>query len=387
MQIPFQPSERTSLGVEVELEVVDGRTRALYGAASEILEVLGRGHPGGAHPKAKHELLESTVEIITGICSTVAEARADLEATLAELRAETDRRGLQLLCSGTHPFSTWDDQKISPDPRYHRLIEEMQWPARRLQIFGIHVHVGVRSGERAVAIANALASYIPHFLAASASSPFWMGGDTGLASTRSKVFEALPTAGIPYEMNGWADFERFMTTLISARAISSIREVWWDIRPHPDFGTVELRICDGTPTMSEVAAVAATSHCLVEWMNGVYDREGSLPVSAAWIVRENKWRAARHGVDAEIIVDDDGHLVPLRDAIADLVVRLEPVAARLDCEAELRHLLTMVERPSYVRQREVVSNGGTLVDVVDSLVAELRDDCPWTLEGGPHRGG
>jgi carboxylate-amine ligase len=386
MHIPFRPSERTSLGVEMELEVVDGRTRELHGSASEILEVLGRGHPDGAHPKAKHELMESTVEIITGICSTVAEARADLEATLAELRAETDRRGLELLCSGTHPFSTWDDQKISPDPRYHRLIEEMQWPARRLQIFGIHVHVGVRSGERAVAIANALASYIPHFLAASASSPFWMGGDTGLASTRSKVFEALPTAGIPYQMNGWADFERFMTTLVSARAISSIREVWWDIRPHPDFGTVELRICDGTPTMSEVAAVAATSHCLVEWMNGVYDREGSLPVSAAWIVRENKWRAARRGVDAEIIVDDDGHLVPLRDAIGDLVVRLEPVAARLDCEAELRHLLTMVERPSYVRQREVVSNGGTLVDVVDSLVGELRNDRPWTPEGGPHRG-
>jgi len=260
----------------------------------------------------------------------------------------------------------------------------MQWPARRLQIFGIHVHVGVRSGERAVAIANALASYIPHFLAVSASSPFWMGGDTGLASTRSKVFEALPTAGIPYQMDGWAEFERFMTTLISARAISSIREVWWDIRPHPDFGTVELRICDGTPTMSEVAAVAATSQCLVEWMNGVYDREGSLPVSAAWIVRENKWRAARHGVDARIIVDDEGHLVPLRDAVADLVVRLGPVAARLGCEAELGDLLVMVERPSYVRQREVVSNGGTLVDVVDSLVAELRSDHPWTPPGGPH---
>ena len=387
MHIPFHPSERTTVGVEMELEVVDGRTRKLHGAASEILDVLGRGHPGGTHPKAKHELLESTVEIITGICSTVAEARADLEVTLAELRAETDRRGLALLCSGTHPFSTWDEQKISPDPRYHRLIEEMQWPARRLQIFGIHVHVGVRSGERAVAIANSLASYIPHFLAVSASSPFWMGGDTGLASARSKVFEALPTAGIPYQMDGWADFERFMTTLIAARSISSIREVWWDIRPHPDFGTVELRICDGTPTMSELAAVAATSHCLVEWMNGVYDREGALPVSAVWIVRENKWRAARHGVDAQIIVDDEGHLVPLRDAIADLVARLEPVAARLGCEAELRHLLAMVERPSYVRQREVVSNGGTLVDVVDSLVAELGSDQPWTPAGGPRRRG
>ena len=387
MRIPFQASERTSLGVEMELEVVDGRSRELHGAASEILAVLGEGHPGGVHPKAKHELMESSVELITGICATVGEARADLEATLAELRAETDRRGLELLCSGTHPFSRWEDQRISPDPRYHRLVEEMQWPARRLQIFGIHVHVGVRSGERAVAVANALSSYIPHFLAVSASSPFWLGSDTGLASSRSKVFEGLPTAGIPYQLDGWAGFEQFMTTLIVAGTISSIREVWWDIRPHPDFGTVELRICDGTPTMSELAAVAATSHCLVEWMNGVYDREGSLPASPAWIVRENKWRAARHGVDAEIIVDGEGHVVPVRDAVADLVAQLEPVAARLGCEGELGYLLAMADRPSYVRQREVVAAGGGLVEVVDSLVTELRTDRPWVAPAdGPRPG-
>lgn len=377
MQIPFRSSQGTTLGVEMELEVVDGGTRELHGAASELLAAMGRGRPGRVHPKAKHELLESTVEIITGICTTVAEARADLEETLDELRAETDRRGLELLCAGTHPFSRWDDQRISPDPRYHRLVEEMQWPARRLQIFGIHVHVGVRSGERAVAIANALVAYIPHFLAVSASSPFWLGADTGLASARSKVFEGLPTAGIPHQLADWGEFEAFMSTLISARAISSIREVWWDIRPHPDFGTVELRICDGTPTMSELAAVAAMSHSLVEWMNGVYDREGRLPAVRDWIVRANKWRAARHGVDAEIIVDDEGHLVPLREAVADLVGRLRPVAARLGCEAELGHLLAMVERPSYARQREVVAGGGDLVDVVDSLVGELRTDRTW----------
>ena len=387
MEIPFHASESTSLGIEMELETVDAGTRQLRSSASELLAVLGQGHEGGAHPKAKHELLESTVEIITGVCATVPEARADLEGTLAELRAETDRRGIELLCSGTHPFSRWEDQDISPDPRYARLVEEMQWAARQLQIFGIHVHVGVRSPEKAIAIANALSSYIPHFLGLSASSPYWMGQDTGLASARSKIFEALPTAGIPYQLDGWPEFERFMTTLISARAISSIREVWWDIRPHPHFGTVELRICDGLPTMAEVAAVAAMSHCLVEWMNGVYDRDGALPTSRSWIVRQNKWRAARHGVEAEIIVDDDGHLVPLRDAVADLVTQLGPVAARLGCEEELQHLLVMVERPSYVRQREVVAAGGTLVDVVDSLVAELRTDRPWVPTAAAARSG
>ena len=380
MQIEFRSSESTSLGIEMELELVDGRTRQLHSAATEILSCLGAGHPDGTHPKAKHELMESTVEIITDVCASVPEARADLASTLAELRVETDRRGLEVMCSGTHPFSRWSDQQISPDQRYHHLIDQMQWPARRLLIFGIHVHVGVRSADKAIAIANALTSYIPHFLGLSASSPFWMGEDTGLASARSKIFEGLPTAGIPHQLSGWPEFERFMTTLISAKAISSIREVWWDIRPHPNFGTVELRICDGLPTLAEVAAVAAMSHCLVEWMNGVYDREGALPTSRSWIVRENKWRAARYGVDAEIIVDDDGHLVQLRDAVRDLVAELAPVAARLGCDDELSHLLVMAERPSYSRQREVVSAGGSLVDVVDSLVAELRTDRPWRPE-------
>ena len=380
--IEFHSSERTSLGVEMELEVVDAGSRELQASASELLAAMGEGHPDGAHPKAKHELFESTVEIITGICSTVAEARADLEVTLGELRRQTDRRGLELLCSGTHPFSDWAEQKVSPDPRYHDLLEEMQWLGRRLQIFGIHVHVGVRSPEKAIAIANALASYIPHFLGLSASSPYWMGQDTGLASARSKIFEALPTAGLPYQLAGWPEFERFMTTLVSAKAISSIREVWWDIRPHPTFGTVELRICDGLPTLAEVATVAAMSQCLVEWMNGRYDRGEELVTHRGWIIRENKWRAARYGVEAQLILDDDGHLVALRDAVADLVDQLTPVAVRLGCVSELHHALVMVERPSYLRQREVVSMGGTLVDVVDSLVAELRTDMAWRPSPG-----
>ena len=377
MAIVFNPSLACTLGVEMELQVVDRTTRELASAATEVLDAMGQGHPDGGHPRAKHELLESTVEIITGVCRTAGEARADLAATLAELRSETDRRGLELLCAGTHPFSRWEDQRISPDTRYHQLVEEMQWLARRLQIFGIHVHVGVRSAEKAIAIANGLASYIPHFLGLSASSPYWMGRDTGLASARSKVFEGLPTAGLPYQLSGWTEFERFMSTLIAARTISSIREVWWDIRPHPNFGTVELRICDGLPTLREVAAVAALSHCLVQWLDETHDREGSVPVQRSWVVRDNKWRAARYGMDAEIIVDDEGSLVALREAVAQLVDTLTPVAARLECSAELADVLAMAERPSYLRQREVVAGGGSLVEVVDKLIQELRSDQPW----------
>jgi carboxylate-amine ligase len=378
LKIDFNSSQGSSLGIEVELEIIDRETRELRSAASEILPLMGEGHPDGKHPKAKHELLESCVEIITGVCSNVAEARRDLEGTLAELQEHTGPRGLAFMCTGSHPFSDWATQDITPDPRYARLVEEMQWMARRLQIFGIHVHVGIKSAEKAIAIANALSAYIPHFLALSASSPYWMGRDTGLASARSKVFEGLPTAGLPYQLSGWDEFEQFMQTLVSANAIQSIREVWWDIRPHPDFGTVELRICDGIPTFSEIAAVAALSQCLVEWMDSLIDRGYSLPMPRGWVVRENKWRAARHGIHAEVIVGDSGdNVVPLCTALHELVEELSPVAERLDCIKELRHCLTILEDgPSYLRQRAVVERGGSLQDVVDSLVREMETDEP-----------
>jgi YbdK family carboxylate-amine ligase len=378
VKIDFNASERSSLGVEMELELIDRETRELHSGASEILAVMGQGHPGDEHPKAKHELLESTIEIITGICATASEARADLETTLEELTEHVETRSLGLMCSGSHPFTDWATQQITPTPRYARLVEEMQWMGRRLQIFGIHVHVGVRSAEKAIAIANALSAYIPHFLALSASSPYWMGRDTGLASCRSKVFEGLPTAGLPYQLSGWDEFEQFMETLVSAHAIQSIREVWWDIRPHPDFGTVELRICDGIPTLGEVAAVAALSQCLVEWMDHLIDRGYTLPTPKSWVVRENKWRAARHGIDAEIIVGDSGdNLMPITQAVHELVDELSPIGERLGCLKELRHNLAVLHhRPSYLRQRAITEAGGSLVDVVDSLMAELRTDQP-----------
>lgn len=375
MKIDFNSSERASVGVEMELAMVDRATGELVSLASDVLEELGAPH-GGEHPKAKHELLECCVEIVTGVCTTVPEARADLEATLHEVRAVAAKRNAELMCAGTHPFSDWAEQKISPNPRYHALVEEMQWLARRLQIFGIHVHVGVRSAEKAIAIANALSGYIPHFLALSASSPYWVGSDTGLASARSKIFEGLPTAGLPYQLSDWAEFEEFMTTLACSNTIRSIRDVWWDIRPHPNFGTVELRICDGAPTMSEVATIAALSQCLVDWMDSLLDRGYSLPNHKAWIIRENKWRAARHGMDAEIVVGEDGSLRPLREAMAELVEEMRPIAQRLGCEDEVRNALAVAARPSYQRQRAIVAEGGTPVDIVHALVAELATDSP-----------
>jgi len=377
MDIVFNASERSSLGVEVELEIVDRQTRHLASAATDILRELGAGHPGGEHPKVKHELFECTAEVITGICATVPEARADLSASIKELTALTDARGLALMCSGSHPFSNWHEQEVSPDPRYHALIEDMAWTARRLQIFGVHFHVGVRSAEKAIAIANALNAYIPHFLALSASSPYWAGQDTGMASSRSTVFESLPTAGLPYQLAGWAEFEKFMGTLVAAGAIKGIREVWWDIRPHPDFGTIELRICDGIPTMEEVGALAALAQSLVEWFDNRLDAGEALPVPRMWVVRQNKWRAARYGLEAALIVDDDGRQLPLRRSVTDLVAELSPVAARLGCSDDLhRNLGTLRRGASYERQRRTLAATGDLTAVVDSLVAEFENQRP-----------
>jgi carboxylate-amine ligase len=383
VQIPFESSERASLGVEWELQLVDRATRELSAGAVEILEEL---RPEGAeeHPKAKHELLQSTIEIITGVCTTVEEAKADLAGTLAEVSAAADRRGLGVLCAGTHPFTDWQSQLISPKERYLQLVERMQWLARRLQIFGVHVHVGVRSPDKAIPVVNALCQYVPHFLALSASSPFWVGSDTGLASARTKIFESMPTAGLPHQLSGWDEFETYMETLISTNAVQSVREVWWDVRPHPGFGTVELRICDGLPTLDEIGAVAALAQCLVEQFDTQLDRGYPLPTSPDWVLRENKWRAARYGLDADIVVDEKGTVRPVRQAILDLAEDLTPTARRLGCEAELADVeRVLAVGASYQRQRAVAAaSGGDLVPVVDSLLSEMRDGLPSTGPAG-----
>ncbi len=385
MQIAFTGSPHSSLGIEWELELVDVETRQLRSGATGILADLGRLH-GGEHPKAKHELLESCVEVITGVCTTVDEAQDDLWGTVAEVEAAAAPRGLAVMCSGAHPMTDWSTQEISPHSRYRDLVEQMQWMARQMQIFGVHVHVGVQSAEKAVPIVNALTAYVPHLLALSASSPYWIGTDTGLASYRSKVFEGLPTAGLPYVLSGWEQFEDFMETLISAGTISSIREVWWDIRPHPDFGTVELRICDGLPTLREVGLVAAISQCLVEMLSTQLDRGYTLPVPHNWVVRENKWRAARFGIEADVIVDERGGTRPLRQILTELVEDLGPVAERLGCAAHLQTVhQVLAHGPSYDRQRRVAAAaGGDLRAVVDALVDEMRQGRPADPPGPSH---
>ena len=383
MNIIFNGSEAPTLGAEIEVQVVDAAgALATDTAATKILAQLGES------PGYKHELLECCIEVITGVCPNVGAVRKDLGDKLERLFEVADGQGYRIMCTGTHPFSSWADQTVSPDPRYHRLIEDCQWTARRLLIFGVHTHVGVRSGEEAISISNSLATYIPHFLALSSSSPFWQGRDTGLASIRSKIFESLPTAGLPYFMENWGQFQRFMRTLVGAGTIRSIREVWWDIRPHPGFGTLELRICDGIPTMDELCAMVALSQSLVVWLGERYNSGLPLPQHKAWTVRENKWRATRYGLDAEIIRDEEGNLLSLRRSIGDTIEMLEPIAEKLGCYEDLCRVNDMLERgTSATRQREVYARERDMSQVVDSLVEEMLSGKPQSLPDGDLVGG
>ena len=371
MRIAFRGSPRPTVGVELELQLLDPETMNLVAGAPAILERIA----DKSHVKA--ELIESTIELNTDVCEDVGAVRRDLSGRIEQLLAVAGELGYRVACAGTHPFSRWAEQRITDSERYRRLVDQCQWPARRLMIFGVHVHVGIESGEKAIAVSNGLTTYLPHLLALSASSPFFNDADTGLASCRSKIFESLPTAGLPYRLLNWAEFQRLMITLVSAKAIESVREIWWDVRPHPGFGTIEVRICDGLPTLDEVLAVTALIQALVVWLGDHYDEGMYLPLHRHWIVRENKWRAARWATEAEIIVDEDGNLERLDESLARLVEEVAPTAKRLGGETELQGVAAMLGADlSYRRQRSIYRETRDYTAVTKALVREFRENAP-----------
>ena len=378
MRIHFNGSPTSTVGVEVELQIIDPETKNLVSGAPRILERV----KDSTH--VKPELIESTIELATDVCANIEAVRTELSERFRSLLGVCDGLGYELASTGTHPFSRWAEQEITDKERYHLLVNRCQWPARRLMIFGLHVHVGIESGEKAIAIFNSLSTYIPHLLALSASSPFFEGEATGLASCRVKIFESLPTAGLPYRLLNWAEFQRLMITLVNAKAIESVREIWWDVRPHPQFGTVEVRICDGFATLDEIIAMTAMIQALVVWLGEQYDEGIYLPLQRNWIVRENKWRAARWALDAEVIIDEEGRLEPLAESIDRLIELIAPVAKRLGSHAELLRMRQMMTTgPSYGRQRQVYADTGDFKQVVDSVVRELRDSVPMAPTASP----
>ena len=373
MQIEFSESERSTVGVEWELALVDASTGDLVQIAKEVLDELSTD--GDEHPQITHELLLNTVELVSTVHRTVPDAIEDLQGLIGLVREVIDPLGVELMCAGTHPFAQWFDQKVTPNERYDRLLDRTQWWGRQMMIWGIHVHVGIDDRDKALPIVNGLLTYYPHLQALSASSPFWAGANTGYASNRALMFQQLPTAGLPWQFGSWANYEEYVQDLVTTGVVTDHSEVRWDIRPSPKWGTVEMRACDGLSTADEVGAVAALIHCLTDRMSGQLD-DGVEPVTLQpWFVRENKWRAARYGLDAEIITAPDGSERLVSDALRDLIVDLSPTAERLGCLAELETVDVILSKgASYQRQLRVAeANGGSLQAVVSSLTHELRD--------------
>jgi len=385
--IAWTPSSGPTLGIEWEVQLIDAQTRLLRQDAGLVLAGLRGLQESGEHPKMRHELMQSTIEVVTGICGTVAEAKADLAMTIKELQRTAEPHGIVLAGAGTHPLSDWRDAKMAPSQRYSELVEQLQWPARRLQTMATHVHVGLRDADRAMPIVNALATYLPHLLGLTASSPYWSGIDTGLSSCRSVVFGSLPNTGPPPGLTDWKSFEDYMDTQLRAGTIRTIKEVWWDVRPHPDFGTIETRIADAVPTFREVGMLAAVVQCLVQLFDTQLDRGYQLPRRSSWVIRDNKWRATRYGLDAVVITDDSGATAPLRDEVFELLRDLEPVAWRLGCVEELAVASEVLEYgASSERQRAAHAADADLTSVVDALVTEFAED-RFVLRGDGGHGG
>ncbi|BDV30847.1 glutamate--cysteine ligase [Microbacterium terricola] len=373
MTVPFATSSRSSVGLEWELMLADARTGDLVPRGPEVTEAL-EDATDLERFTITGELLTNTVEVTSGIGDTVAAATDDIADAIAAVRTVTDPREIELLCAGSHPFAQWYDQQVTDKTRYHTLIERTQWWGRNMMIWGIHVHIGVDDVNKVFPIINALAVYLPHLQALSASSPFWAGERTGYASNRALVFQQLPTAGLPWPLQDWAQFEGYLDDMTRTGVMADATEVRWDIRPAPRWGTIEVRACDGMSTLPELAAVAALVQTLVEDFSRRLDEGETLPTLPPWFVRENKWRAARYGMDARIIVDRDGTQRLVADHLRETMARIEDVAADLKCAREFAGLETIVSQgASYARQLRVADAAdGDLREVVQHLIREFR---------------
>ena len=367
-RIFFNSSPNPTIGVEVELQILDNKTFELASGAGDILSEF----KGSLH--VKEELLDSIIEINTGICNNVNEIISDLTDYIHKANIIAEAKHYSLASIATHPFSKWKEQSVTQSERYLHFLDKMQWPLRRLLITGVHVHVGVDSGEKAIAVSNALTRYVPMMIGLSANSPFFGGEETGLASTRTKIFEGLPTAGLPPLLKNYSEFQKFMRTLQKAQSIDSIREVWWDIRPHPEFGTVEVRVFDSVPSIDEMANLAALTQCLVISISDHYDQGSQLPLLDSWILRENKWRATRYGLGADIIIDEMGHQQSLKSFILETLDRLKPIAKKSDCTVQLDSIAKIIENnvAPYQRQIRTFKKSGDFKDILKNAAVELK---------------
>ena len=364
--IQFTANDYPTIGVEIELQLVYARTFELRSAIDEVLGRL----PEAAQSVVKPELMQSYLEINSGVCRTVAEVGEDLRQKVDLVQSVIDPLDLKLFWAGTHPFSSWREQKVTVDDRYYRLVELMQDVARRLVTFGLHVHVGVETGDKAIMICDRMMRYLPLLLALSSNSPFWEGRNTGLHSNRSKIMEGLPTAGLPHQMRNWSEYVWLINHLVETGFINTIREIWWDIRPHHNFGTVEIRVCDMPPDLEQVKAIAALVQCLVHAISDEIDQGTFQSEYHPMMVQQNKWRATRYGAEARLVSTRDFKPRSVQTVIVDLVDNLLPIAESLGCTEELMSARSLPDKTGALQQLRIFEATKSRREVVRQMLPE-----------------
>ncbi len=362
-----------SLGVEEEFQILGRESHELVSRIDEILLAFDddEEHEG----RVKPELLQSVVEVATKVSGTVGEALEDLARLRARLRDVAAESDSLIAAAGTHPFSRYEHQEVTDRPRYRELIEAMRWVAERELIFGLHVHVGLDSPDKAIGCANAARAFLPELLALSVNSPFWQGRPTGLASTRTKVFEAFPRSGLPPAFSSYEEFELLVDRAIKTNSFPDYTYIWWDLRPHPRLGTIELRICDTQTRIDAVAVLVALTQSLVATLAEEWEAGGKPPLQPITLVAENKWRAARDGLHAHLIDLEHDTERPAPQALRALAERCEPAATKLGCAEELRALEDVLGRGSGTEEQlRVYEETESLLAVAQWLTEETVRD-------------
>ena len=369
MKLEFQSNRQPTLGVEIEIALVNAETMALSSSIADILAKV----PPGMKDRIKPELMQCYVEVNSDVCRTVAEAEADLSEKVSVVEEITDELGLRLYWAGTHPFSRWQDQTPTSSERYTRMLEILQDMGRQLVTFGLHVHVGVESGDKAVMVCDRILRHLPTLLSLSCNSPWWNGRVSGLRSHRSKIMESLPTAGLPGLMRNWSEYVWLVHHLVDTGFIRTIREIWWDVRPHHNFGTVEVRVCDMPGRLEDVLGIVALIQSLVVALSDEIDGGTYQHDCHPMMVQQNKWRAARFGLDAPFV--DSITLVsqPARERALHLVDLLRPTAEQLDCLSYLERLREMAMGPTWAdRQLAMLKETGDPAEVVRRMIRLSR---------------
>jgi carboxylate-amine ligase len=362
-------AHRFTIGVEEEFQIVDPNTWELRSHVSELLAAGSRS----LGDQMKREMHQSIVELGTTICEDVDQLQHEILKIRSELCAAADRVGLAIAAAGTHPFSSWIDQVISPGERYEHIVEELQQLARSLLIFGMHVHVAMPDRTSAIDIMNAARYFLPHLLALSTSSPFWMGRDTGLKSYRTTIFRRFPRTGVPDHFGSWSEYENYVNLLVDLHCIDDGKKIWWDIRPHPTFGTLEFRVCDVPTRAEETVAIAALIQAIVVKLYKLYTQNMGFRLYRRALIEENKWRAARWGLDGRLIDFGKKAEVPMRALGLELLGFVDDVVDDLGSRKYLEYIHTILEEgTSADRQLRVYHETGDLKAVVAHIVRETR---------------